>query len=241
MKPARWARLFAAAVAGILGAVTASRGRAEEVVRGEEPEVAKEETATSGEPSPFSLKYLMVPAVIGIARPMEMKVLNQALSAAEIPELPLHLPSVSLSIMAVLENGMILEPMYRMSIGASAQAVFINHHMLLNVGYTFIRRGEVMVYPWVGVGLGNAGLELTYAEPVGDAYLSSSAVVLHSGIGVNLWGSGRGDFLGLRTGVIWSPPDSGWKRRSVSVFGGPPAPLSQAYLAVALGFDTRPR
>jgi hypothetical protein len=66
-------------------------------------------------------------------------------------------------------------------------------------------------------------------------------MVLHSGVAVNLWGSGHGDFLGLRTGFIWAPPDTGWKRRNVTVYGGPPAPLSQVYLAVALGFDTRPR
>ena len=70
---------------------------------------------------------------------------------------------------------------------------------------------------------------------LGEALMSSSGFLLHAGFAATIWGSGHGDFVGLRTGFIWAPVSAGWKRRGHALAGGPDAPMSAAHIAVTLG------
>jgi hypothetical protein len=141
----------------------------------------------------------------------------------------------------------VVEPQYRFTISSSDDATLMVHHFLLNAGFLVYAHREIFLFPVIGFGLGNATLELAppletqrfedaLAEPGGDLLLSASAVVLHGGLAANLWGSGNGDFIGIRTGVVHSPGTRAWKRRGAAIVGGPEPPMGGAYLAFALGF-----
>jgi hypothetical protein len=83
-----------------------------------------------------------------------------------------------------------------------------------------------------------ASFDAILDEPTGDALISSTTFIAHAGFAANLWGSGHGDFIGVRAGLLLAPVSSGWKRRGYNVYAGPPPPLSGGYMALAFGFRT---
>lgn len=209
---------------------------------------ADEPAARGARPGAWSIDHAFVPVTLGVTRPTAISPLNAALEAAAYEPLPLFLPTVGVAITAVYRNGLVIEPGYRFTIASVEESILTVHHLLLSFGYMAHARGEIALYPLLGAGLGNATLEIGDPElapqpfdeaigaPVGDALLSSTTFVLHAGLASNLWGSGHGDFIGVRTGLVIAPYQSLWKRRGVDVEGGPAAPISGAYLAVAAGF-----
>jgi hypothetical protein len=110
-----------------------------------------------------------------------------------------------------------------------------------------------VVYPFLGVGLGVTQLSISMpSEPTqfddalrapaenraGFLTLESYSSVLHAGVATAIWGSGHGDFIGLRGGFVAAPGDRGWKDIGNAVTGGPRPPLTGAYLVATLGWHT---
>lgn len=209
-----------------------------------------EPPAKSESPSGFSTMYTGVPLSIGVMSILEIPELNEALAAQGLARFERLTVTLNAGLTQAFANGLVIEPQYRFTITNTEETTVIFHHALLNAGYVIVSRGDVLAYPVVGAGFGVSTLEFAtvelepssfdevLAEPKGDALLSSAMLILHAGFAANLWGSGHGDFLGLRTGLIFAPMTAAWKRRGYSVHGGPPPPVSGAYFAIAFGFRT---
>jgi hypothetical protein len=216
--------------------------------RAEPAEPAPAEAPKSVTPRGFSTTYTGVPVSIGVMSIVEIPELNEALADQGIKTLPRLTTTLNAGITRVFANRLIIEPQYRFTIVNAEETTVTCHHILLNAGFLVASRGEVMAYPVVGAGFGITTLEFAelevegptfdevLAKPEGDALLASSLFVLHAGFAANIWGSGHGDFVGLRTGFVFAPVTGGWKRRGYNVYGGPPPPISGAYLALAFGF-----
>lgn len=198
--------------------------------------------------SPFSLREISVPFTVGVTHPFEIEALNDELRAADSATFSPLLSNISGSLTARLESDLILEPQYRVTIASTDEASLVSQQGLINIGYLLLERGDVRLHPVLGLGFAAMSLDFgsddleperfgdVLKNPRGDALLTSWAFVAHGGIAADIWSSGHGDFLGLRTGVLVAPGTAGWKRRGVSVLGGPSPPVSAAYFAVAFGF-----
>ena len=196
----------------------------------------------------FDTAYVAVPVSVGVISIFEIPELNQALTAQGLDTLPRLTVTLNAAITRAYANGVVVEPHYRFTILNNEEATVTCHHLLLNAGYLIASRGDVTAYPMIGAGFGISTLEVAQlnvegarfdevlAKPEGDALLASSVFMLHAGFAANLWGSGHGDFIGLRTGILFAPTASSWKRRGYTVYGGPPPPIAGGYLALAFGF-----
>jgi hypothetical protein len=199
---------------------------------------------------PLSFAYTALPIALGATRFVEIDDVNETLREAGFGEVSTITPTVGASLVVAYPVGLVLEPMYRFTIASTSEVSLSSHQLFLNGGWLIHARGDVVAFPLVGVGYGNSSLELTLpevpeqrfgellAEPSGEALLSSSSLLLQVGLSASLWGSGAGDFVGLRSGLMWAPISSGWKRRGHAVDGGPAPPMSGAYLSLLLGFHS---
>ncbi len=185
---------------------------------------------------------------VGAGRLLGGTDLSQSLLAHRFGELGGFSTRVGLCLLGVWDTGFVLQSEYDYSIAANPAATLTTHQLVLDAGYVAASRGEVLVYPVAGLGFGTTTLELaspllgvqSYEEvltrPEYDTTLASPAFVVHAGFMASLWGSGRGDFVGLTTGFTYSILKSDWKHRGVAVTGSPNAPSSQVYLALLFGW-----
>jgi len=196
---------------------------------------------------PLAFTYTAVPIGLGVSRFVEIDDLNTHLASVGYGRFDQIMPTLSVAVTAAYGPGFVVEPTYRFTIADTTESMLAVHQVLLDVGWVVFRHADVVAFPLLGFGYGNASLELSLPEtsnrlfqevltaPTGEAIMSSSSFLLHVGFASTLWGSGHGDFIGMRTGFIWAPVSSGWKRRGEAVELGPDPPSSAAYLALTLG------
>jgi len=198
-------------------------------------------------PAPWAITYTAVPITVGATHIFGVEGVNDELYATGYSRVGKIMPNLSIAVTGAFSTRLVVEPQYRFSIVSSKDVTLTVHHFLINSGYLVYARDETFLYPFLGFGLGNAQLELArhlggqsfdeaLASPSNDALLESSAIVLHGGVAANLWGSGHGDFIGLRTGIVHAPGDRAWKRRGADIYDGPKPPMGGAYFALAVGF-----
>jgi hypothetical protein len=210
------------------------------------PTVAPDPARTGIGFSPLSFVYTALPVSIGAAAYANMEDTNETLRSLELDELPTVLSTVSLALVAAYPVGLVVEPMYRFSIAGTDEATMTMHQVFLNFGWLIHAHGDQVVYPYLGVGYGNTSFEVTYEvtkqsfdetlrSPDGEALLSNSSLMLQVGLSSALWGSGNGDFIGLRVGAFVAPLSSGWKRRGFEVTEGPAPPTTGFYLMGSFG------
>ena len=241
------ALLAVSAPAAAEPADTAAPGRSEAPTPPPAPQAPPDPARTGVGFSPLSFVYTAVQAGIGVSRHAEMEETNKLLRARDLDELPDLLSTVSLALTAAYPMGLVVEPMYRFNIVGTEQTTLTMHQLLLDVGWLIYGEGDVVAYPFIGVGYGNSSLDISadppqqrfsdlLGAPEGEALLSNSSLVLQAGLAASLWGSGHGDFLGLRFGAFWAPISSGWKRRGKEVLDGPDPPMSGFYLTASIGY-----
>jgi hypothetical protein len=239
--------LAAPALATAQATATATAGPAGAGAGAEGPPTAPDPARTGIGFSPLSFVYTAIQAGIGVSRHAEMEQTNELLRARGLDELPDLLTTVSLALTAAYPMGLVVEPLYRFNIVGTDQTTLTMHQLLLDVGWLIYAKDDVVAYPFIGMGYGNSSMDISaeppqqsfydlLGAPEGEALLSNSSLVLQAGLAASLWGSGHGDFLGLRFGAFWAPISSGWKRRGKEVFGGPDPPMSGFYLTGTLGY-----
>ena len=207
-------------------------------------------TARAEEENPYRLRYLALPFSFGMTSFFETKSLNKAAHAIDPKGVGPLFPSVSGTIVAALRMRLVLAPHYRYAIGSSEHMGVEVHQAFMHLGYHAFERGELVLIPFIGPGIGITSLSIekpglpaqpfqdVIVDPRGDASMHSVHAAVHGGLAAHLWGSGHGDFIGLASGVVISPFSAGWKRRGASVLDGPEPLASGAYLMLVAGWHT---
>lgn len=193
--------------------------------------------------SPLSFVYTAIPVGIGVARHTRIEGTNELLRSLQLDELPELLTTVSVALTAAYPMGLVVEPMYRFSIAGTDETTLTMHQAFVNLGWLIHAHGDQVVYPYLGVGYGNTSFGVTspgvpqtqpfydvLRNPEGEVLLVNHSLMLQVGLASALWGSGNGDFIGLRFGAFVAPLSSGWKRRGFEVTGGPSPPMNGFYL-----------
>ena len=119
-----------------------------------------------------------------------------------------------------------------------------------DVGYVIYSRGNLMIFPFLGIGGG--GVELRIAErgatptfgevledPGREVVLSTGSILFQVGFGMDyllpLKEDGGGLLLGLRAGYILAPTKADWRMADRDVLGGPDARLTGPYICLTFG------
>jgi hypothetical protein len=226
------------------------------LVAGARPTSAHEAASHADHPpepagfGPMAFSYTGFPIGLGVSRFVEIDELNTSLRRAGYRELDPIMPTLSAALTVGYAFGLVIEPTYRFIIADAGESTLTVHQLLLDVGWMIAAQGDLTLIPMLGFGYGNASLDVSLPEdpaspdrafdevllaPAGEVLMSSSSFLLHAGFASTIWGSGHGDFVGLRTGFVWAPVSSGWKRGGEAIAGGPVTPMSAAYIAVTLG------
>lgn len=217
------------------------------------------EAASSEDRSPWQPHYLALSFNIGISSFVDDGALSARLQSAGLEPLPSYYTSVGGSSVLAFESGLVIAPQYRFATGHSGtlaggpEVSLKVHAPLLDVGYLAIERDELVVYPLIGIGLGATALSISQpaaptkfddtvrAALAGRASLlplESYSVALHAGVVAAVWGSGHGDSIGGRAGILVAPGERSWKNIGNSVERGPTPPLTGAYLLITFGWHT---
>lgn len=215
--------------------------------------------AAEEERSSWRLRYLALPFHLGVTSYLAQAELNDRLRGADIAELPTVQTMMGTSVVVGFESGLMIAPQYRFSVAhnghefGEAEASMAVHGAMLDIGFTLVERDELVFYPLAGIGVGVTSLSVSMPsgprsfdevvraplqEEATSTTLEATSMLVHLGVGSALWGSGHGDFVGVRTGFTLAPLGSGWKQVAGSAVDGPAPPVTGGYLHLMFGWHT---
>jgi hypothetical protein len=125
-------------------------------------------------------------------------------------------------------------------------------YALFDIGYVVYSKGGLNIYPFLGLGGGGIGLEITgdqsaefediLKNPGRMSKVSTYGFVISLNLGADSLikiggkgGSGGGFVAGARAGFIWSPAKSKWEMPGLTIPGGPNIGFTGFYVQFLFG------